>query len=53
MLRERNSILRKVQLSLDLATTIASFFLAYVLRNSGILPLPPLNPDISHYLFLL
>ena len=53
MLKERSSLLRKVQLSLDLATTTVAFFLAYFLRSRESIVLPPLAPAISHYLFLL
>ncbi|MBI5118034.1 sugar transferase [Candidatus Poribacteria bacterium] len=52
MLKEKHSLLRRIQLSLDLASTVASFFLAYFLRHSATLSLAPLSP-ISHYLFLL
>jgi exopolysaccharide biosynthesis polyprenyl glycosylphosphotransferase len=52
MLRERDSLLRKVQVFLDLGLTTVSFFIAYLLRSYADLYFNPIAP-ISYYLFLL
>jgi exopolysaccharide biosynthesis polyprenyl glycosylphosphotransferase len=52
MLKERDSLLRKVELFLDLALTAVSLFIAYFFRSHADLYLRPIS-SISHYLFLL
>lgn len=52
MLKEKNRVVRRMQIFMDLAVTAASFFLAYFLRRYSFLPLSKINP-ISYYLFLL
>jgi exopolysaccharide biosynthesis polyprenyl glycosylphosphotransferase len=52
MLKERNRLLRKVQVFLDIGITALSFFVAYLFRSYADLYLLPIAP-ISYYLFLL
>jgi exopolysaccharide biosynthesis polyprenyl glycosylphosphotransferase len=52
MLREKNDLLRRVQLFLDVGITAFSFVLAYHIRSNMKSSLPAISP-ISYYLFLL
>lgn len=52
MLREQSSLIRKIQLFLDIGIIFISFFLALSLRTYITNYLPPVGP-LTHYLFLL